>query len=157
MNYTENTIHKLNLQIRNITTELEAIKMFTKEQCYLIKKSLCDIDNQSKPQRNKKFIELLQQQNQNNNLVEKNKSKTTIIQMLIEIQDHVDKIDLESNLTQKFEPVTRKSNRNPSIHNTYELKCYNKYETLYRDDNDDESCNSCNSSTTSDSSTSSKA
>ena len=68
--------------------------MFTKEQCYLIKKSLCEIDNQSKPQRNKKFIELLQQQNQNNNLVEKNKSKTTIIQMLVEIQDHVDKIDL---------------------------------------------------------------
>ena len=130
--------------------------MFTKEQCYLIKKSLCKIDNQSLPQRNKKFIELLQQQNQNNNLVEKSKSKTTIIQMLIEIQDHVDKIDLESNLTQKFESVTRKSNRNPSIHNTYELKCSNKYETLYRDDNDDESCNSCNSSTTSDSSTSSK-
>ena len=94
INYTENTIHKLNLQIRNITTELEAIKMFTKEQCYLIKKSLCEIDNQSKPQRNKEFIELLQQQNQNNNLVEKNKSKTTIIQMLVEIQDHVDKIDL---------------------------------------------------------------
>ena len=50
--------------------------------------------------------------------------------MLIEIQDHLDKIYLQSNLTQKFEPVTRKSNQNPSIHKTYELKCSNKYETL---------------------------
>ena len=34
---TENTIQKLNLQIQNITTELEAIKMFVKERFYLIK------------------------------------------------------------------------------------------------------------------------
>ena len=59
---TENTICKLNLQIQNITTELEAIKMFVKEQFYLIKKSTAKIDHQSKPQRNKEFIELLQQQ-----------------------------------------------------------------------------------------------
>ena len=54
-------MHKLNLQIQNITTELEAIKMSVKEQFYLMKKSLTDIDNQSEPQRNKEFIELLQQ------------------------------------------------------------------------------------------------
>ena len=56
--------------------------MFAKEQFYLINKSLTEIDNQSKQQRNKKFIELLQQQNKN--LVEERKSKTTMIQMLIE-------------------------------------------------------------------------
>ena len=61
-NDTENTIHKLNLQIQDITTELEAIKMFVKEQFNLIKKSITEIDNQSEPQRNKEFIELLQQQ-----------------------------------------------------------------------------------------------
>ena len=77
---TENTLCKLNLQIQNITTELEAIKMFVKEQFYLIKKFMTEIDNQSEPQQNKEFIELLQQQNKN--LVEENKSKTTIIQML---------------------------------------------------------------------------
>ena len=59
---TENAIYKLNLQIQNITTHLEAIKMFVKEQFYLIKKSTAKIDHQSKPQRNKEFIELLQQQ-----------------------------------------------------------------------------------------------
>ena len=35
----EKTIYKLNPQIQNITTELEAIKMFVKEQFCLIKKS----------------------------------------------------------------------------------------------------------------------
>ena len=80
---TEKAIYKLNLQIQNITTQLEAIKMFVKQQFYLIKKSTAKIDHQSKPQRNKEFIELLQQQNKN--LVEEIKSKTTIIQLLIEI------------------------------------------------------------------------
>ena len=40
INDTENTIHKLNLQIQNITTKLEAIKMFVKKLFYLIKKNL---------------------------------------------------------------------------------------------------------------------
>ena len=137
---TENTLCKLNLQIQNITTELEAIKMFVKEQFYLIKKPTAEIDHQSEPQRNKEFIELLQRQNKN--LVEENKSKTTIIQMLIENQNLLNKVDLESNSTKKFEIVTRKSNRKQSIHKTDEIKCSNRYETLYTDDNDDESCNS---------------
>ena len=149
-NDTENTIHKLNLQIQDITTKLEAIKMFVKQQFYLIKKSITEIDNQSEPQRNKEFIELLQQQNKN--LVEENKSKTIIIQMLIKNQKH---LHLELNSTKKFEIVTRKSNRKQSIHKTDEIKCSNRYETLYRDDNGDESCNSYDSSTSSDGSTSS--
>ena len=65
INDTENTIHKLILQIQDITTELKAIKMFVKEQFYLIKKSSTEIENQCDPQRNKQFIELLQQQNKN--------------------------------------------------------------------------------------------
>ena len=59
---TENTIYKLNLQIQNITTELEAIKVFVKGQFYLIKKSADEIGHQSEPQRNKEFIEFLQKQ-----------------------------------------------------------------------------------------------
>ena len=49
---TENNIHKLNLQIQNITTKLEAIKMFVKEQFYLIKESLTEFGNQFEPQPN---------------------------------------------------------------------------------------------------------
>ena len=51
IDYNENNIHKLNLQIQNIT-ELEAIEMFVKEQFYLIKKSLTEFDNQFEPQQN---------------------------------------------------------------------------------------------------------
>ena len=59
INHTESTIHELNLQIQDITTELEAIKMFVKDQFYLIKKTLTEIDNQSEPQQNKECIENL--------------------------------------------------------------------------------------------------
>ena len=150
---SENTIYKLNLQTQNITTELKAIKMFVKEQFYLIKKSTAEIDHQSEPQRNKEFIELLQQQNKN--LVKENKSRTTIIQMLIENQNVPNEVDLESNSTKKIETVTRKSNKKQSIHKTDEFKYSNRYETLYSDDNNDESCNSYDRSTSSDGSTSS--
>ena len=72
--------------------------------------------------------------------------------MLIENQSNLNKANLESSSTQKFETVTRKSNKKQSIHKTNEIKCSNRYETLYTDDNDDESCNSYDSSTSSDSS-----
>ena len=84
--------------------------MFVKEQFYLIKKSTAEIDHQSEPQRNKEFIELLRQQNKN--LVKENKSRTTIIQMLIENQNVSNEVDLESNSTKKIEIVTQKSNKN---------------------------------------------
>ena len=57
---TENNIHKLSLQIQNIATEIEAIKIFVKKQFYLIKKSIAEIDHQPKPQQNKEFSEILQ-------------------------------------------------------------------------------------------------
>ena len=75
--------------------------------------------------------------------------------MLIENQKHLNKVDLESNSTKKFEIVTLKSNKKQSIHKTDEIKCSNRYETLYTDDNGDESLNSCDSSTSSDGSISS--
>ena len=59
-----------------------------------MKKSLTEIDNQSEPQRNKEFLELLRQQNKN--LVEENKWKTTIIQIVIENQNNrVDEFNTE--------------------------------------------------------------
>ena len=42
------------------------------------------------------------------------------------------------NSRQKFETVTRNSNRKQIIHNTDEIKCSNWYETLYADDTDNE-------------------
>ena len=83
--------------------------------------------------------------------MEESKSETTIILMLIENQNNLNK-DLESNSTQKFEGVTRKSNRKQSIHKTDGIKFSNRYETH---DNNDKSFNSYDSSTSSDSGTSS--
>ena len=141
INDTENTIYKLNLPIQDITTVEEAIKMFVKAQF------LTEIDNQSEPQRNKEFIELLQQQNKN--LLEENKLKTTIIQILIENQNNLNKVNLESNSTQKIE-IHENQTENYSIHKTDEIKCSNRYGPLYTDYNDDESCNSYDTSTSSD-------
>ena len=67
----------------------------------------------------------------------------------------MNKVDFESNSTQKFETVRQKSDRKLSIHKTDEIKCCSRYETLYANDNDDESCNSCDSIAFSDTSTSS--
>ena len=75
--------------------------------------------------------------------------------MLIENQNHLNKVDLESNSTQKSETVTRKSNRKQTIHKTDEIDCSNRYEALRTDDTEDEFCNSSDSNTSSDSSTSS--
>ena len=58
-------------QVFDLTTEIEAIKMFTKEQFYVIKKSIADISNQLEQQNNKEIIELLQEQNKL--LIEENK------------------------------------------------------------------------------------
>ena len=96
--------------------------MFVKEQFYLTKKTLTEIDNQSKAQQHKEFIELFQQQNKN--LVEENKLKTTIIQMLVENQNNLNRTQHE------YLTVTRKSSRKLSPHKTDEIKCCNRYKTL---------------------------
>ena len=73
----------------------------------------------------------------------------------MENHNSLNKVDLESNSTQKFQTITRKSNRKQGIHKTDEIEqvCSNRYGTLYTDDNDDESCNSYDNSTSSNRST----
>ena len=75
--------------------------------------------------------------------------------MLVENRHNLNKVDLESNSSQKFETGTWKSNRKPNIHKTDKIKCSNRYEIPWRDDKDDKSCNSYVSFTSSQSSTSS--
>ena len=59
----ENNNYMCDNQVYDLTTEIEAIKMFIKEQFYVIKKSIADISNQLEQQNNKEIIELLQEQN----------------------------------------------------------------------------------------------
>ena len=66
--------------IKTLKTENEAIKLFIKEQLYVIKKSISDIKNDETVNGNAKLIEYLQKANQK--LEQKNDSKTTIIKIL---------------------------------------------------------------------------
>ena len=71
-------------QVYDLTTEIEAVKMFIKEQYYVIKKSITDILNQSEQQSNKEIIYLLQEQNKL--LIEENTSKTAIMKCLLKVK-----------------------------------------------------------------------
>ena len=64
----------------------------------------------------------------------------------------MNKLDLESNSREKIETVKRKWNRKPSIDKSEEIKCSNRYESLYKDDSDDEPCDLYDSITSSESS-----
>ena len=50
-------------QVFGLTTEIEPIKVFFKEQFYVIKRNIADITKQSEEQNNKEIIKLLQEQN----------------------------------------------------------------------------------------------
>ena len=58
------------------------IKLFIKEQLYVIKKTISDIKKEESVNENAKLIEYLQKANQN--LDQENDSKTTIIKILAE-------------------------------------------------------------------------
>ena len=74
--------------------------------------------------------------------MEENKSKTTIIEMLVESQN---KQRNDQKSIEKFEGVKhRKYCKLRSIENE-PINCQNRYETLYTDGNDEESENSSDS------------
>ena len=131
-------------QVYDLTTEIEAIKMFIKEQFYVIKKSIADISNHLEQQNNKEIIELLQKQNKH--LIKEHKSKTTIIEMLVESQS---KSCNDQKPTKKFEVVKHRKYCKPRSIENEPIKCQNRYETLCTDGNDVESENSSDSFTSS--------
>ena len=116
--------------IKTLETENEAIKLFIKEQLYVIKKSISDIKNDETVNENAKLIEYLQKANQK--LEQKNDSKTTIIKILAE--NNTSNIPTTQSNTEQFKLVKRETN-----HKSYqfknerkpEIKYSNRYETLY--------------------------
>ena len=70
-------------QIQNLAAEIEAMKMFMKEQLYLLKKAQKDkSDEGGQSSENSEFLQLLRQQNAS--LLEENASKNEIIKILSE-------------------------------------------------------------------------
>ena len=133
--------------IKSLETENEAIKLFIKEQFYVIKKSISDIKNEETVNENAKLIEYLQKANQK--LEQENDSKTTIIKILA--KRNTSNMPTTQNNTEQFKSAKRKTN-----HKSYklknerkpEIKYSNCYETLYITDSEVESNSSNDKSTT---------
>ena len=76
---------------------------------------------------NTKLIELLQEQNQN--LIQENTSKNTIIKIIVE--NHAfDNSNSKLTVSEEFVTVNNKRSR-PSKHKKVDLNCSNRYETKY--------------------------
>ena len=92
--------------IKTLETENEAIKLFIKEQLYVIKKSNRDIKNEETVNENPMLIEYLQKANQK--LEQEIDSKTTIIKILA--KNNTSNIPTTQNNTEQFKLVKRKTN-----------------------------------------------
>ena len=133
--------------IKTLETENEAIKLFMKEQLYVIKKSISDIKNEEAVNENVKLIEHLQKANEK--LEQENGSKTTIIKILAE--NKTSNIPTTQSNTEQFKLVKRKTNhKNYKVKNERkpEIKYSNRYETLYITDSEEENESSNDESTT---------
>ena len=86
---------------------------------------------------NTKLTELLQEQNQN--LIQENTSKNTIIKIIVE--NHAfDNSNSKLTVSEEFVTVNNKRSR-PSKHKKVDLNCSNRYETKYITDSNTESGN----------------
>ena len=99
--------------IKTLETENEAIKLFIKEQFYVIKKSISDIKKEETTNENVKLIHYLQKRNEE--LEEENDSKTTIIKILAENKTFY--IPTTQSNAKQFKLVKRKTD-----HKSYQLK-----------------------------------
>ena len=94
----------MKIYVKDLKTEAEAVKMCMKERLYLLKTSI-NQTNANESAENAKMIQPLQQQNQN--LVEENASKNTIIKILAENQIS-DNPKSKSTAFKKFTKVDKK-------------------------------------------------
>ena len=99
--------------IKTLETENEAIKLFIKEQFYVIKKSISDIKKEETTNENVKLIHYLQKRNEE--LEKENDSKTTIIKILAENKTIY--IPTTQSNAEQFKLVKRKTD-----HKSYQLK-----------------------------------
>ena len=131
---------------QSLATEMEAMKLFIKEQFCLLKKSISEINSNTDATDNsitettdllRKHIELLLQENA---------SKNTIIKILAENQQHA------SNTKEVVSSESFKTVKGNFIKNRYKPKsqnvvCSNRYDTLYPTDDSEESDSSSDAKT----------
>ena len=125
-------------EIQNLVAETEAVKMFMKEQLYLLKKAQKGkSDEEGQSSENSELVKLLRQQNAS--LLEENASKNEIIKILSENLSIVNKnmCDTNSKPEEKYQTVKRKSVTKGNEKLRAEISCKNRYETLYLTDSYD--------------------
>ena len=141
-------IYDLHKYVQSLATEMEAMKLFIKEQFYLFKKSISEINSNTDATDNsitettdllRKHIECLLQENA---------FKNTIIKILAENQQHA------SNTKEVVSSESFKTVKGNFIRNRYKPKsqnemivCSNRYDTLYVTDDSDESDSSSDAET----------
>ena len=132
--------------IKTLKTENEAIKLFIREQLYVIKKSISDIKNEDTLNENVKLIEYLQKANEK--LEQENDSKTAIIKIFAE--NKTTNIPTTQSNTEQYKLVKRKTDyKSYKLKNERKpkIKYSNHYETLYITDTEEESDSSNDEST----------
>ena len=125
-------------QIQNLAAEIKAVKMFMKEQLFLLKKAQKDkSDKEEHNSENSETVQLLRQQNAS--LLEENASKNEIIKILSENFITVNKnmYDINSKPEEKHQTVQNKSVTKGNEKLRAEISCKNRYETLHLTDSGD--------------------
>ena len=125
-------------QIQNLAAEIKAVKMFMKEQLFLLKKAQKDkSDKEEYNSENSETVQLLRQQNAS--LLEENASKNEIIKILSENFITVNKnmYDINSKPEEKHQTAQNKSVTKGNEKLRAEISCKNRYETLHLTDSGD--------------------
>ena len=125
-------------QIQKLVTKIEAVKMFMKEQLFLLEKVQKDKnDEEEHSSENLELVKLLRQQNAS--LLEENASKNEIIKILSENFITVNKnmYDINSKPEEKHQTVQNKSVTKGNEKLRAEISCKNRYETLHLTDSGD--------------------
>ena len=147
-------IYDFHIYVQSLATEMEAMKLFIKEQFCLLKKSISEINSNTDTTDNSitETTHLLRQHIEF--LLQENASKNTIIKLLAENQQHA------CNTKEVVSSDSFKTVKGNFIKNCYKPKsqnvsCSNGYDTLYPTDDSEESDSSSDAETLSSGGTSS--
>ena len=147
-------IYDLHKYLQSLAIEMEAMKLFIKEQYYLPKKLISEINSNADATGNtitettdlfRKHIEFLLQENA---------SKNTIIKILAENHQHASNAK-EVVSSESFKTVKGNFMKNHYKPKSQNVVCSNRYDTLYTTDDSEESDSSSDAETLSSGSTSS--
>ena len=126
-------------QVYDLTTQIEAIKMFMREQFYVIKKALPTLQTN----RTNKTIKKLQNffRNEINFWQKKTNQNLQLLKCLLKVK--INRATIKSQ-QKNLKWLNKKYCKPRNIENE-PINCQSRYETLYTDDNDEESENTSDS------------